>query len=77
MSRFYGTVQGHRGPATRGGHKRIKTSAQSYDGSVITELFYNEQDELMVQIMAKKGESTTYGETLFYGTLDDYIEKLR
>ena len=74
MAKFYGTIQGARGPATRLGHKSIKAAAQSYDGSVITELSYDE-DKLMVRVSTSK-DSTTYGSTIFYGTFDEFVNKL-
>ena len=76
MSKLYGTLQGDRGAATRTGYKKITAAAQSYDGSVITEFTYVD-DVLMVRVSAEKNESTTHGKTLFYGTFDEYIEKLR
>lgn len=77
MSKFYGMVQGHRGAATRGGHRSIKAAAQSYDGSVITELTYNDENKLMVSICVGVNESTAYGRQIFYGTFEEYIEKLQ
>jgi hypothetical protein len=40
MSAFYGTIQGHRTPATRCGSKAsgIRVSAQSWAGSIVVEL---------------------------------------
>ena len=73
MSKFYGSVQGNRGAATRGGHSMIKTSAQSWDGSIQTELTY-EEDTLMVRVSVSEG-SSIYGKTIFYGTFKDFIEK--
>jgi hypothetical protein len=75
MSKFYGSVQGNRGAATRGGYNRIKTSAQSYDGSVITELTY-EENTLMVRVSTDKG-SSPYGSTIFYGTFEEFVNKLK
>jgi hypothetical protein len=75
MSKFYGSVQGNRGAATRGGYNIIKTSAQSYDGSVITELTY-EEDILMVRVSTDEG-SSSYGSTIFYGTFDEFVNKLK
>lgn len=75
MSKFYGMVQGSRGPATRGGHRFIKTSAQSYDGSVQTELSYD-GDELMVRVSTTP-ESSCYGSTIFYGTFEEFVNKLK
>ena len=75
MSKFYGSVQGNRGAATRGGHNIIKTSAQSYDGSVITELTY-EEETLMVRVSTDEG-SSSYGSTIFYGTFNEFVNKLK
>ncbi len=78
MSTFYGMVQGNRGAATRGGSKvsGFKATAQSWNGSVITELSYDENDQLMVNVSYSTG-SSCYGTTIFYGTFDEYIMKLR
>jgi hypothetical protein len=77
MAKFYGSIQGNRGAATRMGHQSIKASVQSYDGSVITELSYNEEGQLLVDVSVAKDESTSYrGTRLFYGTLDEFIAKL-
>jgi hypothetical protein len=76
MSKFYGRVQGNRGEATRCGHNHIKTSAQSWNGSVITELTYDENNNLMVSISTST-ESSGYGRQIFYGTFDEYISKLQ
>ena len=74
MSKFYGSVQGNRGAATRGGYDRITSSAQSWNGSVITELTYDD-DKLMVRIGTDSG-SSSYGSTIFYGTFDEFVAKL-
>lgn len=78
MSRFYGTVEGQSSTcATRRGSSFIRTSAQSYDGSVITELTYNENEELIVKIGIAKGSSCYSDETLFKGTIKQLKEKLK
>jgi len=77
MSKFYGMVVGDRGEATRGGHHRIKASCQSYAGSVITELTYNHEGQLMVDVSVGIGESTSYGRTIFHGTFEEYVAKLK
>lgn len=78
MATFYGSVQGNRGAATRGGSRAsgFKSTAQSYDGSVITRLSYNDKDELMVTIEVSD-YSAPYGTTVFSGTFKEYINKLR
>jgi hypothetical protein len=75
MSRFYGRVRGERGDATRCGHHGITATAQSYDGSVITELSY-ENDKLMVRVNVSAC-SSCYGQQIFYGTYDEYVAKLK
>ena len=73
MSKFYGMVVGNRGAATRGGsdNSGFKATAQSYDGSVITRLSYNDDNQLMVCIEMEDGRSSTYGDVVFHGTYDE------
>jgi hypothetical protein len=77
MSAFYGMVQGNRGAATRGGSRAsgFKATLQSWDGSIITRMSYNNEGELMVEIEYSDG-SATYGTKAFYGTFEEYIAKL-
>ena len=73
MSKFYGTARdpwGGRGTATRCGHKGIRTTAQSYDGSVIVDMSYDRNDELVVEVEVSKGSSTS-GTQVFRGRLDE------
>jgi hypothetical protein len=78
MSAFYGMVQGNRGVATRGGSRAsgFTSTVQSWDGSIITRLSYNNKDELMVSVETAEG-SAPYGTTIFYGTFEEYVAKLR
>lgn len=78
MSTFYGCVQGNRGSVTRGGSRAsgFKASAQSYDGSVVTYLSYNDNDELMVEICVSEA-SSSYGSRIFYGTFQEYVDRLK
>lgn len=77
MSKFYGTVVGASDtPATRRGYRDIKVAAQSWDGSVITRLNYNKDDELMVDLQIGEGSDTS-GYTVFYGTIDQLKSKLQ
>ena len=71
MSKFYGQVEGMSSTvATRRGGKFIKTSAQSYDGSIQTRLEYDDQDNLMVEITMCEGTGF-YGNRVFRGTFED------
>ena len=78
MSTFYGMVQGNKGAATRGGSKAsgFKSTVQSYDGSIITRLSYDQNDNLMVSVEVAEG-SACYGKTIFSGTFEEYIAKLK
>ena len=80
MSTFYSYICGNRGPATRCGSydSGIRAAAQSWNGSVITDLDYRKnedtgEDELMVSIQTASGSSCS-GTTRFYGTLEELIE---
>lgn len=76
MSKFYGQVFGAaKTVATRRGHSQIITSAQSFDGSVITRLYYK-NGELMVNIELAP-ESSCVGLTAFNGTFAEYAKKLQ
>lgn len=76
MSKFYGTVIGKADTvATRRGFDCIKTSAQSWDGSVITRLSYDKSGTLMVEI-EHSPDSSTCGRTVFRGTIDEFLKKL-
>ena len=76
MSKFYAQINGGRGTATRCGHHSIRASVQSYDGSLRTELTYNDEGKLMVRI-ATDDRSSYYSETIFYGTFEDFVNKLK
>ena len=75
MAKFYGSIQGNRGEATRLGHSSIKSSVQSYDGSVQTELTYSECGELMLRVTIAENESSSYGKTVFYGSFKEFVNK--
>lgn len=77
MSKFYGTVMGSADTAaTRRGSDQIKVAAQSWDGSIITKLRYNKNGDLMVQVEYAEG-SETIGRTIFDGTINEYINRLK
>ena len=77
MATFYGSIKGSRGEATRCGTKNsgIKASVQSWNGSVISELSYDE-DKLMVRVSTSTG-SSSLGTQIFYGTFDEFVNKLK
>lgn len=76
MSKFYGTVHGDASQTdgTRRGFRFINVAAQSWDGSVITGMHYC-GDDLMVDLCFAD-YSSTYGQSLFYGTFQQLKDKL-
>lgn len=82
MATFYGQVFGSgRTSATRGGtyDSGLRTSAQSYKGSVIVEMTQPEDEdgnrELMVEVSVNSG-SASRGKSLFYGSLNEFCQRL-
>ena len=75
MSKFYGQIKGDKGAATRGGHHSITSSVQSHNGSIQTQLTYKDE-QLMVDVSISR-ESSAYGSTIFYGTFEEFIAKLK
>lgn len=82
MATFYGQVFGSaKTSASRGGthDSGIRTTAQSYEGSVIVELALPEDGdgnrELMVEVQVSS-RTASRGKSLFYGTLDELCQKL-
>lgn len=78
MSRFYGTLQGNRGAVTRTGSQDITAAAQSYDGSIITQLSYDKNNHLEVRISISDGSSSGgWGsDEIFRGSLDEFKKRL-
>ncbi len=77
MSKFYGTVSGGaKTEATRRGFDSITVSAQSWDGSLITRMWYGHEGQLLVDLSVYNGSSSCYGTTIFSGTLDELKARL-
>lgn len=75
MSKFYGQVgdpYSSRTDATRCGSKGIRTSAQSWDGSVIIELDYGQDGELRVVVRCADGSSSCTGDTVYNGSFNEF-----
>lgn len=71
MSRFYGQIVSNRKPATKCGYDFIKTSSQSYDGSIICELTYDQNDKLQVYLGSNEGSSSFSSKKLYQGSFED------
>lgn len=79
MAKTYATLTGSRSTLTqRGGNDGVKVSAQSYDGSVIVENWYNNDNQLMVRIDTNDGSSCCgdWNSTEFRGTFKDLKDLL-
>ena len=79
MSAFYGQVIGQaETPASRRGTAKsgIKVTAQSWDGSLITQMRYNDDDDLMVDLFVNDS-SSAYGRLIFCGSLQELEEALK
>lgn len=80
MSKFYGTVSGmSQTDATRRGGRDITVSAQSWDGSQVTRLYYNDKDELCIQIGISHDSTSSFwgAATVYDGTFAEYEKILR
>lgn len=82
MATFYGQVFGSAKTSASGGGtyaSGLRTSAQSYEGSVIVELTLPEDSdgnrELMVEVQVNSNTASR-GKSLFYGTLDEFCQKV-
>ena len=73
MAKIYGSIQGDKGAATRMGNSSIKSSVQSWDGSLISSMSYK-GDKLMLELCVSKG-SASCGKTIFYGTFEEFVNK--
>ena len=77
MAKFYGQVFGKSGnAASRLGTSGIRVSAQSWHGSVHTELWHNDEKGLMVTISTSPDSSPT-GSVIFSGTFEEFQNKLK
>ena len=78
MAKFYGQTIGCASTsATRRGSAKsgIKSTVQSWEGSVITELNENKDGKIILQVSVSN-ESSSYGNLIFTGTIDELVAKL-
>lgn len=75
MAKFYSTIQGSAGEATRRGtaSSGIRASVQSYDGSVITSL-ESKGDEIILSIDTSDDSRSSFGNRQFRGTIKEFNE---
>lgn len=81
MSKFYGTIIGNRSAATRGGsaNSGFLASAQSYDGSIVVHLDYDNENNLKVRVGTNDGSSccTDWNAPEFVGTFEEFKDALQ
>lgn len=77
MSKFYATIQGQAGEATRRGsvNSGIRASVQSWNGSVITDLSEDKDGKTIVSV-SFSNDSSSYGREVFKGTISELVAKL-
>ena len=75
MAKFYSTIQGSAGEATRRGtaNSGIRASVQSYDGSVITRL-ESKDDEIILSIDTSDDSRSSWGNRQFRGTIKEFYD---
>lgn len=73
MARFYGTVQGNRGRATRLGHTAggLRVTAQTWSATISVELrAQGDEDHVMVRAASNEGSVC-----LYYGPIKQLFDK--
>lgn len=78
MARFYGTVQGGRGQASRLGHAStgLRVSAQSHSGDIDVQFYVRLEDETdMVRIKVKEHGGGYLGKVLYNGPVADLLDR--
>ena len=76
MSKFYGQVEGMANTvASRRGSQNIKSSVQSYEGSIITEI-YTRYDQTLLDIYYDS-DTSFYRERIFTGSINEFVELLK
>lgn len=73
MARFYGTVQGARGEATRLGHADLHVTAQSFAGDVVVKMWRDNDDKEWVEIGARKHDGGGSTHCLYLGKVADLL----
>ena len=78
MKTFYGQVEGMantRAARTGSRASHIRSSVQSKERSVITELYFDNADVLKLRVEVANG-TRFHGDRVFDGPVDDFVRKL-
>lgn len=74
MSKLYGTVKGQaRTKATRRGSSEIRASVQSWKGSIIMEMYYDNDDVLSLRVEKADG-SKIKGECIYDDSVERFVD---
>lgn len=77
MSKLYGTIVGQaKTKATRRGSSEIRASVQSWNGSIIMEMYYDDDDVLSLRVEKADG-SKIKGECIWNGSFDKFVGMCR
>jgi hypothetical protein len=74
MARFYGTIQGARGPAYRLGHASsgLRVTAQSWQGDIVVELHAdNDADRVYIEARSHRGSEHI---VLYHGPITELLD---
>ena len=76
MTTFYGQVKGQGKAVGRCGSKdsHISASVQSRKGSLTSELYYDEEGRLCVQVYHYDNTSSMFGSTVYRGTVERFVD---
>ena len=74
MARFYGTVHGARGPASRLGHRDLHVTAQSFAGDIVVDMWRDDEDNEQVSISCRQ-HSGNGGYCLYNGKVKDLLNQ--
>lgn len=79
MARFFGTVQGNRGQATRLGHSHLQVTAQSWSGDVTVHLSkVMDEDYVCINVREHGGDpSPGRSKQLYYGPISRLLDQSR
>ena len=80
MAKTYATLTGARSTLTqRGGNDGVRTSCQSYDGSICVSNWYDDSGNLRVRVGTNDGSScySDWGSEEFNGTFQEFKDLLK
>lgn len=79
MAKFYGTIQGNRGKATKTGSRAsgFRASCQSWDGSIIVTVREDKDGETRLNISFSEYSESYGGRTIIDASVDELREMVK